>query len=96
MSLVKSPAADTAGSLTVRLCNTHKSNKRRHGHAQQRGVTAAVLEPHREAVQAVIERNREESSMDTTGDALEPSGESMRGGCAADGSLRAPVPRLRA
>ena len=41
------------------LCPIHKSNLRRHGHASQRGVTAAELRPHLASVRARIKKNRE-------------------------------------
>lgn len=39
------------------LCNTHKSAKRRHGDAQQRGITASELRPYIKTVRAHIRRN---------------------------------------
>ena len=39
------------------LCNTHKSQFRRHGHPQQRGVTTAELRPYLAMVKAAVDRN---------------------------------------
>jgi hypothetical protein len=48
---------NTSGFST--LCELHKRNLRRHGHAEQKGVTLSELQPYREAVTARRRKNPE-------------------------------------
>src|SRR4051812_35116777 len=49
---------------TVRghFCNSHRSHERRHGHAQQERITAAVLRPYEKLIRAHVKRNSASSA----------------------------------
>jgi hypothetical protein len=44
------------------FCNTHRSRQRRHGHAQQEGITATALAPYRKLIRDHVKRNATSSA----------------------------------
>lgn len=61
MSLCAVPGCRSPKLPRSPLCNTHKSAKRRHGDAQQRGITVRDLAPYVKSVRAHIRRNSKNS-----------------------------------
>lgn len=59
----KIPGCKGQGSRYGRLCNSHKSRARRHGHPLQEGVTKQELKPYLEAVRRRFEARPENNAM---------------------------------
>lgn len=64
MSQCAVPGCGAARLARSPLCNTHKSRKRRHGDAQQPGITVTTLQPYLKTLRAHIRRNAKSTLWD--------------------------------